>query len=66
VLQAGQCCSIAVRAKSAPGHILVVTSTAPFCRARAARLRTIVAAGAVGRDEATLTMMQRLMMSDGH
>ena len=28
--------------------------------------REIVAAGAVGRDESTLTMMQRLTLSDGH
>lgn len=28
--------------------------------------REIVAAGAVGRDEASLTMIQRLVMSDGH
>lgn len=28
--------------------------------------RQIVAAGAVGRDESRLTMMQRLLMSDGH
>lgn len=28
--------------------------------------RVIVAAGAVGRDESTLTMMQRLTLSDGH
>ena len=30
------------------------------------KTRQIVAAGAVGRDESTLTMMQRLTMSDGH
>jgi hypothetical protein len=30
------------------------------------KTREIVAAGAVGRDEATLTMLQRFTMSDGH
>lgn len=30
------------------------------------KTRVIVAAGAVGRDEATLTMMERLTLSDGH
>jgi 3-phenylpropionate/cinnamic acid dioxygenase small subunit len=30
------------------------------------KVREIVAAGAVGRDESTLTMMQRLTLSDGH
>jgi uncharacterized protein (TIGR02246 family) len=30
------------------------------------KTRQIIAAGAVGRDESTLTMLQRLTMSDGH